>query len=214
MFTTESHWSVADADLPGWWAVYTRHHHEESARKILEGKGLDVFLPVFETVRQWKDRKKRVLMPLFPCYLFVRATPTAGRLPVLTTPGVNLIITHGEQCVIISDDEIRSIRQTAQDPTRIEPHPYLAFGERVRVVRGAMAGVEGILVRKKGPCRLVVSVDLLNQSAAVEVNENDVAPVSIISHAVLHPTQPQRQNDVVCFPAWHASRLHQNILPQ
>jgi transcription antitermination factor NusG len=143
---------------------------------MLEGKGVEVFLPVFETMRQWKDRKKGIQMPLFPCYLFVRATPTAGRLPVLTTPGVNLIIARGDQCAVISDDEISAIRQAARDPKRIEPHPYLKLGERVRVVRGAMSGVEGILVRTKAQCRLVVSVDLLNQSAAIEVNEDDVEP--------------------------------------
>lgn len=160
----------------GWWAVYTRHHHEHAIKDILVAKGLDVFLPTFGSPRQWKDRRKIVSMPLFPCYLFVREYAD-GRLPILTTPGVHMILTRGERFAIIPDDDIQNIKRAAEEPSRVEPHPYLHCGERVRVVRGPMQGVSGILLRRKGNCRLVVSVELLAQSAAIEVGDTDLAPM-------------------------------------
>lgn len=168
-----------DSGTPaGWWAVYTRHHHEQAVADVLTAKGVEVLLPTFETARQWKDRKKIIRMPLFPCYLFVRES-LGGRLPVLTTPGVHMILSHGERCAIVPDGEIQDIMRAARHPAMIEPHPFLNAGERVRVIRGAMTGVEGVLVRKKSGWRLVISIRLLTQSAAVEVSSLDVEPVRV-----------------------------------
>ena len=85
-----------------------------------------------------------------------------------------MILTSGDHCAVILDDEIQAIKRAVQEPARVEPHPFLNCGERVRVVRGPLQGMDGILVRKKGSCRLVVSVELLTRSAAVEVNSADV----------------------------------------
>jgi transcription antitermination factor NusG len=181
MFSTEVGRPDDAMTHPGWWAVYTRHHHEQTVTRMLTAKGLDVFLPTFETPRQWKDRKKIISMPLFPSYLFVRHSADA-RLPVLTTPGVHMILTRDGQCAVIPDDEIRAIKQAVQDPSRIKPHQFLNCGEQVRLLRGPLQGVQGILIRKKGACRLVVGVELLNQSAAVEVNSVDVEPLVATTH--------------------------------
>ena len=195
-------WDCGDGGTSptGWWAVYTRHHHEEAVRRMLEAKGIEAFCPVFTQVRQWKDRNKALLMPLFPCYLFVRP-PNVGKLPVVSTPGVHMIISHGERCALISDDDIETIKRAVNDPFRVEPHPYINCGERVRVVRGAMCGVEGLLVRKKSQFRLIVSVDLLNQSAAVEVNEADVEPCSPVILASGPWDSGQRRSGAFCVPA-------------
>lgn len=160
----------------GWWAVHTRHHHEQSVKGLLAAKGLEVFLPMYEALRQWSDRKKPVNMPLFPCYLFVRVRADA-RLPIVTTPGVRMIVTRGPTAAVVADNEVRAIMQ-AVHKSSAEPHPYLSCGERVRVVRGPMRGIEGILLRTKGTCRLIVSVELLTQSASVEVDSEHVETIA------------------------------------
>lgn len=162
----------------GWWAVYTRHQHEKAVADMLGSKGLEVFLPVYETLHRWKDRKKRLTLPLFPCYLFVRET-IDGRLLTLTTPGIHMIVALGNHPAVVSAAEIEAIQRALVDPSRIEPHPFLRCGERVRVIRGPLEGVEGILVWKKNLYRLVLSVDMLAQSAAVEIDAADVEPVGL-----------------------------------
>jgi transcription antitermination factor NusG len=156
-----------------WWAIYTRHQHEKTVEEMLAAKGFEVFLPLYESVRRWKDRRKLLSMPLFPCYVFVRGG-LDRRLQVLTTPGVHMVLSRGEKVATIPEDEIEAIRRTVDGPYRVEPHPFLKCGERVRVVRGSLEGVEGILVRKKNWYRLVLSVEMLAQSVAVEIDAADV----------------------------------------
>jgi transcription antitermination factor NusG len=158
-----------------WWAVYTRHQHERSIEEMLSAKGFEVFLPLYESTRRWKDRKKVIALPLFPCYVFVRGG-LDRRLQVLTTPGVHMILSRGERIATIPEDEIEAIRKTIEGPFQVEPHPFLRCGERVRVVRGSLEGVEGVLIRKKNLYRLVLSVEMLAQSVAVEIDAGDVIP--------------------------------------
>ena len=159
-----------------WWALYTRHQHEKTVAEMLETKGFEVFLPAYESVRIWKDRKKILSLPLFPCYVFVRGG-LDRKLQIVTTPGVHTILYHGEHVARIQESEIEAIRRVVDGPFRVEPHPFLKCGERVRVTRGALDGMEGILIRKKNLFRLVLSVDMLAQSVAVEVNATDVEPL-------------------------------------
>ena len=164
------------ADQGPWCAVYTRHQHEKTIEEMLKAKGFEVFLPLYESTRRWKDRRKVLSLPLFPCYVFVRGAHER-RLPVLTTPGVHMIISRGERVATVPEEEIEAIRRTVDGPYRVEPHPFLRCGERVRVVRGSLEGVEGILTRKKNLFRLVLSVDMLAQSVSVEIDAMDVVPV-------------------------------------
>ncbi|MDR3727271.1 MAG: UpxY family transcription antiterminator [Terracidiphilus sp.] len=160
----------------GWWAVYTRHQHEKAVANMLVAKGLETFLPLYESVRHWKGRRKRLLMPLFPGYLFVREN-LGGPLQILAIPGINMILSRGNDLEVISDDEIQTIWRASVDPSNIEPHPFLNSGERVRITSGPMQGIEGILVRKKNLSRLVVSVEMLAQSVSIEVDTRNVEPV-------------------------------------
>lgn len=160
-----------------WWALYTRHQHEKVVADMLSAKGLEVFLPLYESIRRWKDRSKMLALPLFPCYVFVRAEH-GQRLQVVSTPGVHTILTRGEHVATVPEDEIEAIRRTVDGAFRVEPHPFLKCGERVRVTRGSLEGVEGILVRKKSLFRLILSVNMLAQSVAVEIDAADVEPVS------------------------------------
>lgn len=159
-----------------WWALYTRHQHEKVVAEMLTAKGFEVFLPVYDSIRRWKDRRKVLALPLFPCYVFVRGQ-LDRRLQVVSTPGVHMLLTRGEQIAVVPEDEIGSIRRAVEGSFRVEPHPFLKIGERVRVTRGSLTGVEGILVRKKNIYRLVLSVDMLAQSVGVEVDASDVEPI-------------------------------------
>lgn len=165
-----------EKDSP-WWAIYTRHQHERTVEEMLSAKGFEVFLPLYESMRRWKDRRKLLFLPLFPCYVFVKGG-LDRRLHVIETPGVHMVLTRGERVATIPEHEIEAIRRTLEGSFRVEPHPYLKCGERVRVVRGSLEGVEGILTRKKNLYRLVISVDMLAQSVAVEVDAADVAPAA------------------------------------
>jgi transcription antitermination factor NusG len=160
-----------------WYALYTRHQHEKAVAQSLEGKGFEVFLPLYNAVHRWKDRTKQLSLPLFPCYVFLR-TGGRGWLPVLTTPGVHMVVSCSGLPTPIPDAEIHSIRRVVENSTLIEPHPFLRTGDWVRVRSGPLADIEGILVRKKSKFRLVLSVEMLGKSASVEV---DVASVERIT---------------------------------
>lgn len=174
--------SESNAGGSPWWALYTRHQHERTVADTLSAKGFDVFLPAYDSVRRWKDRSKVLSLPLFPCYVFVRGDLNR-RLQIVTTPGVHMILSHGENFAAIPEMEIDAIRRTVQGNFRVEPHPFLKCGDRVRVTRGSLQGVEGILVRKKNIFRLVLSVEMLAQSVGAEVDAADVEPVKTASLA-------------------------------
>ena len=167
----------AEADGSAWWALYTRHQHEKVVAEMLEAKGIEVFLPLYESIRRWKDRSKLLSLPLFPCYVFVRGS-VKQRLQVVSTPGVHMILTNGEKVATVPEGEIEAIRRTVEGAYRVEPHPFLKVGERVRVTRGSLQGVEGILLRKKNLFRLILSVHMLAQSVAVEIDACDVEPAN------------------------------------
>lgn len=168
--------SAASLDHSPWWALYTRHQHEKSIAEALMTKSFEVFLPVYDSVRRWKDRKKLLSLPLFPGYVFVKGG-LDRKLQIVSTPGVHMVLYSGERVATIPEAEIEAIRKTVEGRYRAEPHPFLNCGAKVRVVRGALEGVEGILLRKKNLCRLVLSVGMLAQSVAVEVNSSDVEPL-------------------------------------
>ena len=152
-----------------WYAIYTRHQHEKTVAKTLHSAGMDVFLPTYNALRQWKDRKKNVAMPLFPCYVFLR-TQSERHLRVLSTPGVHFIVMANGRPALISNHEIQAIRSAIECCRDVMPHPFLRCGDRVRVRSGPLAGVEGILIRRKSSYRLVLSAELLEKSISVEVD--------------------------------------------
>jgi transcription antitermination factor NusG len=187
MLTSQSI-DVGMHEASDWWALYTRHQHEKTVAEMLSAKGFEVFLPLYESIRRWKDRSKMLTLPLFPCYVFVRGGLNR-RLQVVTTPGVHMILFRGETVAIIPEAEIQAIRKVVEGPFRVEPHPFLKCGERVRVTRGSLEGVEGVLVRKKNLYRLVLSVDMMAQSVAVEIDATDVEPATARNFADIFPAR-------------------------
>jgi transcription antitermination factor NusG len=165
--------------LPRWFAVYTTPRHEKHVSEILAERQIEAFLPLYRTNRQWKKSLPVVLeLPLFPTYVFVRIARQA-RGAVLSTPGVLSIVGSSRESWPLPDLEIEALRSGLLE-RRIEPHPYLVVGERVRIMAGVMAGVEGVLVRKKNDLRVVLSLDTIMRSVAVEVDADDIEPVGSV----------------------------------
>lgn len=153
----------------GWFALRIRHQHENKVAMALERKGIEAFLPTYKCAKRWNDRMKVLCAPLFPGYVF--ATNFEGRrLDVLNTPGVAAIVSVAGVPAVIPGDEIEAIRRTIQSQANIEPHEYLRKGDAVRITYGPLAGLEGILVRKRNSLRLVVCIELLGRAAAVEID--------------------------------------------
>lgn len=168
--------TAVKTEFSPWWALYTRHQHERVIAETLSAKGFEVFLPLYDFLRRWKDRSKLLSLPLFPCYVFVRGD-RSRRLGIVSTPGIHMVLRCGEAEAAIPEEEIAAIRRSIDSKFALEPHPYLNCGDRVRVKRGALEGIEGILVRKKNLFRLVLSVEMLAQSVSMEIDAGDVEPV-------------------------------------
>lgn len=160
-----------------WNALHTRYQHERQVEAMLSAKGFETFLPTYDAFHKWKDRTKKISEALFPGYLFI-ADVTDRRLQVMTTPGVCAIVSVAGTPATIPEHEIEAIRKCVSDAGKVEPHPYLQGGDVVRVQHGPLSGVEGILVRKKDSCRLVVSVEILGRAAAVEIDAACVSKAS------------------------------------
>ncbi len=158
-----------------WYAAYTCAHHERRVAEQLEARGVEYFLPTYRSIWQWKDRRKDLQLALFPSYVFVRMR-LRERLRVLQVPGVVDLVSFGGIPALLPDLEIETLRSGISDAVKIEPHPYRRVGRRVRIACGPLAGIEGILVRRKNNLRVVISIALIRSSVAVEVAENDVAP--------------------------------------
>jgi transcription antitermination factor NusG len=175
-------WDGVEYEVPGhvnasnWYAAYTKHQHEKTARDFLIQKGFEVLLPLYRAKNRWKDRTKVVFLPVFPCYLFIRAD-LERKLEILKTPGVFWLVENGGIACEVPESDIDAIRMITRSSAHIEPHPFLKCGELVRVRSGPLTGVAGILARVKNNYRVVLCVDLLQKAVAVEVDRAIVEPI-------------------------------------
>jgi len=183
MATSECHTGWEKVSIPPgtsvlhpWYGVQVRPRFEKLAAAALRGKGYEEFLPLYQVRNRWADRFKIVELPLFTGYVFCRLN-VHERLPVLTTPGVISIVGAGRTPVPVDEKEIEAIQAIAKSGTPAAPWPFLKEGQRVRVARGALRDIEGILVTIKNAFRVVVSVTLLQRSVAVEVDRDAICPV-------------------------------------
>jgi transcription termination/antitermination protein NusG len=166
--------------FPQWYAVYTRSRHEKCVHEQCQRRSIESFLPLYETVRRWKDRRVRVPLPLFPSYVFVRID-LIHRLDVLQIPGVASLVGFGGQPAVLNEEEIDALQKGLSHGVCAIPHPNLTKGRRVRMKAGPLAGLEGILVRRKGNLRVVLSIDLLQRSIAVDTDIADLDLVAVSS---------------------------------
>ena len=159
-----------------WYAAYTFAKHEKRVVQQLDERRIQSFLPTYRSVRRWKDRKKVLELPLFPSYVFVQMSVN-NRVELLSLPGVLGLVCFQGKPAPVDSVEIQNLRQGLADRTIVHPHPYLKAGRRVRIRSGSLAGVEGVLVRKKDCARVVLSISLLQRSVSVDIDEADVEPI-------------------------------------
>jgi transcription antitermination factor NusG len=163
---------------PRWYAAYTSANHEKRVADQLAGRGVESYLPQYDSVRKWKDRKVQLRMPLFPGYVFVHVA-LQNRLNVLQVRGVAYLVGFGGRPAAVPEEEFARIRGFLQKGLHAEPYPYIDIvaGRRVRVRNGPLEGMEGIVARRKNGNRLVVSLELIQRAIAVDLDGADLEAV-------------------------------------
>lgn len=180
---------------PLWYAVHTRSRHEKQVARLLEEKQLNAFLPLRKEVHRWKDRYKPVELPLFTGYVFVHLTPDADqRLCVLRTFGVVRIVSFAQQDVSVPDAQIEMLRRLTASDAPLHRHRYLRVGQRVKVISGSLAGIEGILKKVGNSDRLVISVEAIQRAVTVELSGFDLVPIR--EKGTTSKERPDLQNGV------------------
>jgi len=163
---------------PAWYALYTRSRFEKKLMGELSERSVEVFLPMREILSRWKDRKKRIWLPLFPGYIFVHHVDTpANRFRILNVPGAVRFVGFNARAVPIPQDQIDAVRRFLESNLSVDPYPYIKIGRRVEVIAGPLTGIQGKLVQKKGRFRFVIQVDLIRRAISVEIDASDVRPI-------------------------------------
>jgi len=164
------------ASKVSWYAAYTCSRHEKRVAEQLQERGIEHFLPLYRSVRRWKDRKKELELVLFPGYVFIRLD-LSDRLRVLQLPGVVRFVSFNGQPATLPKDDIEGLRNGLSHNLVAEYHPFLQVGRRVQVISGPLSGAQGILVRRRNDSRLVISIEAIMRSVAVEIDATDVIPI-------------------------------------
>lgn len=172
-----------------WFALRVKSNHEALSSEILRHKGLPVFLPTYRCRKQWSDRIKVLDQPLFPGYLFCSFDPH-NRLPVLTTPGVVQLVGAGKEPLPVEPREIEAIRAIVESGIPALPHPFLSVGQNVRIEKGPLAGLEGILQEFRRNYRIVLSIRLLQRAISAEVDSAWLEPQSPFASTARSQLQP------------------------
>lgn len=162
---------------PRWYAVYTRANHEKRVAEQLTTRHVEHFLATYSSVRRWKDRRVKLQLPLFPGYVFV-CMELRNRVRVLQIPGIARLVGFGGVPTPLPKEELATLRAGLASGLRTEPHPYIRVGRRMRIKEGPLAGLEGILLRRKANPLIVLSVDLIQRSVAVEIEMSSLEPTT------------------------------------
>lgn len=166
-----------------WFAVWTRSRHEKSAATMLATLGVPHFLPLKSEVHKWSDREQTVTVPLFSGYLFVRINLTKdNRLRVLNSSGIAGFVGNHAGPLPIPDHQIEDIRTVLETRVECTVIPVLNEGDRVRVLRGPLAGIQGRLVRCNSSSRLSISIETIQKSLLINVSRHDVELVELLDH--------------------------------
>lgn len=180
----------SQADLQ-WFAVWTRSRQEKCAALVLETLGIPHYLPLKSEVHQWSDRKQTVTVPLFSGYLFVRIDLAKhSRLEVLNASGIVGFVGNHTGPLPIPDHQIEDIRVVLDTRTQYTVLPLLNEGDRVRVLRGPLTGIEGRLIRGNSSSRLSISIEMIHKSLLLSVSRDDVELIESPGiHNLLHSSR-------------------------
>jgi transcription antitermination factor NusG len=169
--------AVSQSELR-WYALHTRARHEKAIERRLREQGMETFVPTTTEVHRWSDRKKKVEVPLFSCYVFVRCGLSAeDRTRVYQVDSVHGFVGSRGSSLPIPDEQIESIQKVLAQTAPWRSYPFLKVGQRVRVRGGAMDGVEGVFLSENGDHSLIISVDAIQRSMAVRIDGYDVEPI-------------------------------------
>lgn len=169
---------LIERDPHSWFAVHTRARHERAVAHRLAERGVETFLPTVMEVHRWNDRKKILELPLFTCYLFVKLMPrNEERQRVLRTESVLGLVGSMGSGTPIPEEQIEAIRILVGGRVPCSHYPFLKAGQRVRIRGGALEGLEGIFLSRQGERRLIISVDAMQRSLAIQVEGYEVEPV-------------------------------------
>lgn len=158
-----------------WYAVRVRSNHERIAADYLRHRGMEEFVPTFRMRKRWSDRVKSVECPLFGGYVFCRFDPRE-MVPVLSAPGVVNVVGFGNRPAPVPEEELDAVRRVLESGLPASPWPYLKSGDAIRIRSGPLKSLEGRLERVRDEWRVVVSVNLLQRSVAVEVDPEVLEP--------------------------------------
>ena len=158
-----------------WFALYVKPRHEKIVARSLEGAGLESFLPVYVRRHVYARRSKENEIPLFPGYVFCRFDPLK-QIPILSTRGVISIVSVARTPVPVDGIEIFSLQSAIKAQLSLEPRSFVETGQRVRITRGALSGIEGIVLEVRKSLRLVLSITLLQRSVQLEVDPSSIVP--------------------------------------
>jgi transcription termination/antitermination protein NusG len=158
-----------------WYAVSVRSRQESVAASMLPGLGIRCFHPLITEVHRWSDRMQKVSRPLFPGYLFVHITRSCEtQLRVLKVPGIVSFVGSAQGPTAIPEEEIDSVRAVLSSGVGCAPHPFLQEGDRVRIIRGVLAGIEGTFLRSITDSKLVISIEMIQRSMAINIDGCDI----------------------------------------
>jgi transcription antitermination factor NusG len=165
-----------NASQPVWRALIVRSRHEKVAADALRSRGLEEFLPLYQSKRAWSDRTKVIDMPLFPGYVFCRFADTQ-RLLTISSPGVTSVVGFGGKDAVVEDHELESVRRMLAAGLTVEPWSYVRAGHEVEIHSGPLSGLRGQVVREKGLWRLIVNVEMLQRSVSAELERDMVQAI-------------------------------------
>lgn len=183
----QDNWRPMNVDQTNhcWYALQVRTRHEKAVAAALRNKGFAEFLPVYKARRQWSQRVAEVELPLFPGYVFCSFDPEEKRVLIATTPGVIGLVGFDGKATPVNREEIDAIHRVLRLGIAAEPWKYMETGQRVRVVHGALAGLEGIFVEAQKHHRLLLSVSLLQRSVAIQIDSAWVVPVNGVASGMV-----------------------------
>lgn len=164
---------IPEQQVLQWYAVRTRSNFEKKVQTSLCGKNYETYLPLYRQKSRRRDRVTTFELVVFPGYVFCRLD-VRRRVPVMATPGVVSIVGFGGAFIPVSAREIATLQRVIHSGLSVEMVPYLSSGGRIRISGGVLKGIEGFLVKTKSNSRVVVSVDLLRRSVAVELDRNSI----------------------------------------
>jgi transcription antitermination factor NusG len=174
--SSNSLWLPSDISRPCWYAASTRANHEKRVTEQLSARSIEHFVPLYGSIRRWKDRRVNLQLPLFPGYVFVRLA-LRDRMRVLQIPSVARFVSFNGNPATLPETEIEALKAALERGIEAAPHPYVKVGRRVRINSGPLEGLEGIVIRKKNDLRFVISLDTIQRSIRLDIDAPSVEPV-------------------------------------